>query len=414
MFENVAAEDLLQVVRGHDFDPHDDVMGADRIDAITACDRIVRAAQAEQAKHIAGLDTLRAGQMTLGRGDHSLSVIGELAMSRNISPGAAGTQYGFAVGLARLPKVAATFAAGRINEQAARLVVRESTGLDADQAVLLDDALDERLDGLTARMAGDLARRATIRIDAAAAREREKANRADRHVSLFPDRDGNAILHARGPAELMLAAYKALDAAARTARADGDGRTRGQVMCDELVGRLTDTTTPKTVNVEIGLVMTMSQLLDTDDNPVHMTGFGPISAALARQIIRSGGQHWIRRLYTDPIDHSITDCDQKRRRFDGKLARLITYRDDRCRQPGCDSPVRHVDHVIAFHTGGPTTLANGQGLCVRSHTLKHLPGWEVITHGRDICWTTPTGHKYTSAQSPLIEYGPRPSGRIRQ
>ena len=136
MFENVAAEDLLKAVRAHDFDPHDDVMGAARIDAIKACDLVVRGAQAEQAKQVAELNSLRASQIHLGRGDHSLSVIGELGMARNISPTAAGTQYGFAVGLARVPKVAATFAEGRISEHAARLVVRESTGLDADQAAL--------------------------------------------------------------------------------------------------------------------------------------------------------------------------------------------------------------------------------------------------------------------------------------
>ena len=71
MFENVAAEDLLQVVREHVFDHHDDWMGAERIDAIKAMDRVVRAAQAEQARHIAELNTLRSSQIKLGRGDPS-------------------------------------------------------------------------------------------------------------------------------------------------------------------------------------------------------------------------------------------------------------------------------------------------------------------------------------------------------
>lgn len=410
----MAAEDLLKAVRAHDFDPHDDVMGAARIDAITACDRVIRAAQAEQAKQIAELNSLRASQIHLGRGDHSLSVIGELGMARNISPTAAGNQYGFAVGLARLPRLAAALAAGHISEHAARLVVRESTGLDADQAALLDERLDGSLVGLTARRAGDLARRTTIKIDTAAAREREEKNRSDRFVSLFPDRDGVAILQVRGPAEMMLAAYKSLSATAKAAKSSGDPRSHGQVMCDEFVSRMTGCTGSGAVNIEVGLVMTIGQLLDIDDNPVNLAGFGPISADLARQIVRSGGQTWIRRLYTDPIDHSITDCDQKRRRFDGTLARVITVRDDRCRQPGCDSPIKHFDHVKAFHTGGPTTLVNGQGLCVRSHTFKHLPGWRVTSRGRDICWTTPTGHTYRSHRPAIVEYGPRSTGRIRQ
>ncbi|MBC7596739.1 MAG: HNH endonuclease, partial [Kineosporiaceae bacterium] len=71
MFENVAAEELLKAVRVHDFDPHDDPMCGDRIDAIKACELVVRAAQAMQAQQIAALDTSRASQITLGHGDHS-------------------------------------------------------------------------------------------------------------------------------------------------------------------------------------------------------------------------------------------------------------------------------------------------------------------------------------------------------
>ena len=198
MFENVAVADLLGAMRGHDFDPHDDVMGAHRIDAIKACDLVIRAAQAAQAEQIAALNDLRASQMTLGRGDHSLSVIGELGMARNVSPSAARSHYGFAIGLARMPRVAGVFAAGKISEQAARLVVRESTGLDLDQVTRLDHKLASRIPRLTARKAGDLARHHTIGIDPEAAFERANANRADRFVSLFPDTDGIAVLQVPG------------------------------------------------------------------------------------------------------------------------------------------------------------------------------------------------------------------------
>jgi hypothetical protein len=412
MFENVATDDLLKAVRAHDFDPHDDPMGADRIDAIKAFDRVIRTAQARQAEQIAGLDAERASQMTLGRGDHALSVIGEIGMARNISPSAAGNQYGFAVGLARMPRVAAVFENGGISEQAARLVVRESTGLDRKRVARLDTKLGCRISGLTPRKAGNLARHYAIGIDALAAEEREKANRADRFVSLFSDTDGVAVVQVRGPAELMFAAYNALNRAAKAAKAKGDPRTRGQAMCDEFVQCVTGLKPADGPGVEIGLVMTVGNLLDADDSPVSIPGFGPISTGLARRIICSGGQTWIRRLYTDPVDHSLTDCDQRRRRFDGILARIVTKRDNRCRQPGCDSPIRHLDHVIAFHAGGPTTKENGQGLCGRSHTIKHLPGWKVTANAGQIDWETPTGHKYRSTRPPVIEYvGP---GRLRQ
>lgn len=414
MFENVAVGDVLDAVRAHDFDPHDDPMGSDRIDAVKACDLVVRAAQAMQAEQIAALDASRASQMTLGHGDHSLSVIGELGMARNISPSAAGNQYGFAVGLARMPRVATVFAAGGISEQAARLVVRESTGLDREQVTRLDKLLTCRISGLTPRKAGNLARHYAIGIDAEAAFERAKANRADRFVSYFTDTDGIAVLQVRGPAEQLLTAYNALDKAARTARTAGDNRTTGQVMCDEFVQRVTGLKTATDVNIEIGLVMTVGNLLDIDDNPVAIPGFGPIPAALARRIICSGGQAWIRRLYTDPVDHSLTDCDQRRRRFDGTLAKIVTIRDSRCRQPGCDSPIRHLDHILAFHTGGLTTKSNAQGLCGRSHTIKHLPRWKVSANGNSVDWTTPTGHTYRSKRPAVIEYVSRGPGHLRQ
>ena len=169
MFENVAAGRALDAVQTHVFDHFEDDMGAERIDAIKALDRSIRASQAEQAHQVAALNVLRASQIKLGRGDHSLSVIGELGMARNISPSAAGTQYGFAVGLARMPKVAAVFAAGGISELAAKAIVNESTGLTEKQATALDAKLGARVSGLTPRKAANLARQYAIGIDAAAA-----------------------------------------------------------------------------------------------------------------------------------------------------------------------------------------------------------------------------------------------------
>ncbi|MDQ3158227.1 MAG: HNH endonuclease [Actinomycetota bacterium] len=413
MFENVAAGDLLTAVRAHDFDHHDDYLGADHIDAIKAMDRVVRAAQAEQARHIAELDRLRATQMTLGRGDHSLSIIGELGMARNISPSAAGNHYGFAVGLARLPQVAKVFASGGISEPAARNIVAEATGLTGEQAAKLDERLAARIPGMTPLKARNLARQYAIGIDSAAAEERAKANRLNRFVSFFPETDGVAVLQIRGPAEQLLSAYNALDAAAAAAKAAGDLRTRGQVMCDEFVARATGQKKATDVNIEIGLVMTAGSLMRTDQSPALLAGYGPIPPELAHNLIAAGRTTWIRRLFTDPVDGSLVDCDQRRRRFTGKTRHLITTRDRVCRQPGCNCRVGQLDHIIAHQLGGPTTVDNGQGLCIRSHTLKHLPGWRVSNQGGDITGTTPTGHRYRSKAPALIEYRPGP-GHLRQ
>lgn len=407
--------DLLGVVAAHDYDADPSDFGAGRIDAIAGLDKVVRRAQAMQAQQIAALDKERSAGSHLNTGyDPSLSLIGELGMARNISPGAAGNQYGFAVGLARMPRTAAVFAAGGISESAARSVVRESIGLDGEQVSRLDQRIADRLPGLTARKAAALARYATIEIDADAALKRAMRNRKDRFVSLFPESDGVAVLKVRGPAEQLLAAYNALDLVAQQQRAAGDTRKVGQIMCDVFVERVTGTVKAQGTGVEIGLIMTAGTLLGNEGQPPILKGFGPISPELALAIIAQAQQSWIRRLFTDPVDGSLADCDQRRRQFTGKVKKIVLGRDLSCRQPGCGSKIRHIDHILAYMHGGPTIRDNGQGLCGRSHTLKHLPNWNITTRDGSIIWTTPTGHRYASPRPAVIEYARRGPGHQRQ
>ena len=99
----------------------------------------------------------------------------------------------------------------------------------------------------------------------------------------------------------------------------------------------------------------------------------------------------------------VVGGDPQRRRFSGWLAQLIGLRDQACRDPYCDAPIRHTDHVVPFRSGGATTLANGRGVCARGNYVREMPGWRVdlVHHGRfgrthTVAITTPTGHRYTS------------------
>jgi hypothetical protein len=74
-----------------------------------------------------------------------------------------------------------------------------------------------------------------------------------------------------------------------------------------------------------------------------------------------------------------------------------------CRDPYCEAAIRHTDHVVPFRSGGPTTLANGRGVCARGNYVREMPGWKVdlVSNGlfgrpHTIQITTPTGHRYTS------------------
>jgi hypothetical protein len=241
------------------------------------------------------------------------------------------------------------------------------------------------------------------------------------------------ILSALLPCEQGVAAYAALHRTADAAIAAGGERSRGQIMADTLVERLTGQATADAVSAEIGLVMTDAALFAGDDTAADLTGYGPIPADLAREIARGAGDGaaqpgeaetravgrariFLRRLFTDPGTGIIEDCDPRRRRFDGVLARLLVYRDQHCRDPFCDAPIRHLDHIQAFAAGGPTTIENGRGVCQRGNYARQMPGFSVrlidpTRHVVEI--TTPTGHRYRSPAPAAPGADRRPALRRR-
>ncbi len=409
MFETAPTETVLGQVRAHDFG-EDPVLerGYHRVEAIKGLDRLIRAAQAEQLAQIAGLHDERSKTMGIGKGDPSLSVIGEVGMARNIGPTAAGTQLGVALTMARMPKVFKLFASGVISEPTARAVANEVDSLHIDDVPLVDAELAPKLPGMTTAEARRATARDVIAIDAEAAHARAEKNRADQRVSMFPEKDGVAILNVRGPAEQILAAFKALDDYATGLRSTGDPRTRGQIMSQTLVERVTGMAHADDCDVEINLVLDAKTLVAGGDTPVELEGYGPIAPDVADEIIAKAPRASVRRLFIDPLDGTLIVREPRRRRFDRTTSAHIRTRDRFCRQPGCDLKIRHDDHIHEYGRGGLSVKENGQGLCPRSHTIKHQPGWSVRSEGKTTIWRTPTGHEYRSKPPPLLP------GHLRQ
>lgn len=412
MFEATHPGRLLDEVRAHDFDAdHPLERGGIRVDAIRELDRAIRAAQAEQAVQVAALLDERA-MLMVGTGDPCLSVIGEVSMARTIGPTAAGTQLELAIGLGQLPQVLALFSSGVISEATARAVATECRSLHVDDKVVADGEIAAKIVGMTTRQARDAAARVVIGIDAEAAHERAKRNRADARVSMHPESDGVATMRVRGPAEQILAAFKTLDDWATGLRSTGDPRTRGQIMCQTLVERVTGLTHADDVAVEVNLVLDAGTLLGGDSAPVELEGYGPICPDVADEIVARAPSASVRRLLVDPLDGTLVVREPRRRRFDRTTSAHIRTRDRYCRAPGCDLKIRHDDHVHAYEHGGTSTKDNGQGLCVRSHTIKHQPGWSVTTDGKATVWKTPSGHTYRSEPPPVLPG--RHLGHLRQ
>ncbi len=159
------------------------------------------------------------------------------------------------------------------------------------------------------------------------------------------------------------------------------------------------------MNVEIQLVMTDRTLLDGDEEPAILTGYGPIPAALARRLIRGadpGTTTWVRRLFTDPVTGHLSTADTRRRIFTPTARHYLIARDQYCRTPYCGAPIRHADHTTPHARGGPTSISNGQGLCENCNYTKQAPGWnhQATGDGVGILTTTPTGHTTRSDPPP--------------
>jgi hypothetical protein len=89
--------------------------------------------------------------------------------------------------------------------------------------------------------------------------------------------------------------------------------------------------------------------------------------------------------------------DSKRRFFTKGQRRFIALRDQVCRTPWCEAPIRHTDHLHPAAKGGPTSLDNGDGTCVGCNLAKEEPGWQARPGpGGHIDLITPTGHRYRS------------------
>jgi len=329
---------------------------------------------------------------------------------------------GFAHALVELPHTSDALAAGETSEWRAFCIAKETMLLTREHRAAVDAELAARPGGIGAlsdRGAEAEARAIGQRLDPAAAVRRNATAVKQRRVSLRPAPDGMSRLSAVLPVVEGISVWAELCRAADTARATGsagDDRSRGEVMADELVTRVLGHTTAAST-VEVSLVMTDAALLGSDDpdypdahhEPAQVvtdTGLAAtIPADTARGLVRDAAEVFVRRLYNDPTRSELVAMDSRRRLFTGQLRRLLVLRDQRCRTPWCDAPVRHVDHVRRHTDDGPTTAANAQGLCEAcNHAKEHADHHQQARLDGSIVTTTSTGHTYRS-------HRPRPPSR---
>ncbi len=384
------------------------------VERIAELERLKCAAAAGQARAAAALDAARRGaeaEAGMPAARRGRGVASEIALARRDSPARGGRHLGFAKALVHeMPHTLAALEAGVLSEWRATLIVRESACL----AVADRRALDAELCGDPAGLDGKgdawvtaQAKAIAYRLDPRAVVDRAAHAEKDRTVTIRPAPDTMTYVTALLPVAQGVSVYAALRRAADTCC---DGRSRGQVMADTLVERVTGRDAAAPTPIAVNLVLTDETLLGGDNTPGDIDGYGPIPAAVARGLVLGAvtdqrARATLRRLYAHPRSGALVAMESRARLFPRGLATFIGLRDQRCRTPYCDAPIRHRDHAQPWAQGGPTTATNALGSCECCNYTKEADGWRVSTsvdenHTHTAEFTTPTGHVYRSGAPP--------------
>lgn len=254
------------------------------------------------------------------------------------------------------------------------------------------------------------AARIAYELDQQTVLEKMTRARASRHVRFRVAGDGMMSMTVLLPAAQGQLVRQTLAREAASAVAAGSERSRAQVMADVVVERVTGRDPVRSpVPVAVNLVLSDETLLTGGEQPAQLDGYGPIPAALARDMVLAAaaeGTAALRRLYAQPGTNKLVAMESTSRTFPKGLATFIGLRDQLCRTPYCNARIRHTDHVRPHAHHGPTSAHNGDGLCEHCNYVKEEPGWQAAaTYDRfgrhTIALTTPTGAVYTSTAPPM-------------
>ena len=392
-------------------DPHADE--AALIAQISELEQVKSAAAAGQARAAAALDELRrrdeadSGVLAAERGR---GVASEIALARRDSPARGARHLRVAKTLVHdMPHTLAALETGALSEWRATLIVREAADLSTEDRRILDAELCAdvtKLDGVGDKRITAAAKQIAHRLDDRAAAERAAKAAADRRVSIRPGPDAMAYVTALLPAAQGVSVYAALNRAATTIV---DHRSRGAVMADTLVERVTGRPAGTPEPVAVNLVISDETLLGGDNTPAVVEGYGPIPAGVARSLVDAAvtderSRATLRRLYRHPKSGALVAMESQSRCFPRGLAKFIGLRDLSCRTPYCDAPIRHRDHAQPRNRGGPTSARNGLGMCERCNYVKEASGWHVCAGDENGVhtaeFTTPTGMRHHSTAPP--------------
>jgi hypothetical protein len=222
-----------------------------------------------------------------------------------------------------LPRTLAAVADGSLSARHANVLAEAVWRLPADPA--LPAALEQRVlpsvlaaGTVTVPQLKGRVRRAVLALDPSTAEQRHQRALADRRIEYRPEEDGMASLYALLPAPEAQLIYTRLTTATKLLPAE-DSRTfdqkRADLFVDGLLSGLPEDAMPTVQGRRPAIQVTVSAdtLLGLDDQPAHLTGYGPITAETARRLAADSSGTW-RRLLTDPNTGALLDIGEHRYR----------------------------------------------------------------------------------------------------
>ncbi len=336
---------------------------------------------------------------------------------------------GQALLLVELPPLVEAIRSGAVRLPHARVLLDELRLLDMHLALQVLCVVLAKVANRTPAQVRGITRRAVLKVDAEAAAKRRREAVGGRRVFVAPDPDGMALFGAHLPAEQAVRAYALVDAHARGY--GRDGRTLDQKRADALLDLLRGGSTGGGAlsRWQIDIVVPLATALGSSDEPATLTGYGPIDAEHARELLTHAA---LRQVSVDPVTgqvlrvaeraHPVDSAQDLQRVLREMLAsaapaapadtadtdqaaagyvptaaqrRLVHRRDRTCTFPCCTRPghLCDLDHRQRWPLG-PTAVANLHALSRKHHRAKQA-GWtpkpqpDGSTH-----WTSPTGRTY--------------------
>src|SRR5215470_12141454 len=365
----VAAESATSLPRADDvaallmLDP-DTLPDAGRVDLLVGFERHIALLQAAQQQVLASLDGRALDWSGTKLIDYTREQVGA---ALKLSPGTAERRLSIARALVeRLPATLELLRRGQLTYLHAMKLAEATVPFDTETARKIEQRVLTRAPEQTLAQFGASLRRAVIAADPRLAEQRHQDALDQRRVVFTPQDDGITELWALLPADgaaLIETVLNSLGNAQTDARS-ADQR-RADALVDVFARVLADPTLPEQHGQRpaINITVPIGTLLGCDQQPAHLDGHGPITAALARRLASDDTGTW-RRLVTDDTGQ-LLDYGRRTYRPPANLTHHVIARDKTCTFPGCRRAARlcDLDHHEPYSDGGSTDPGNVATLC---------------------------------------------------